>query len=77
MPEYFVSILNWPVEAESLKDAARTAYISLKKDPTGFHLTVTDEEGSLCHIVDGYNPFGFKERGEFDTYDFEETPEDD
>lgn len=84
MPEYFVSILNWPVEGENPEDAARNAYRSLKSDPTGFYLTVTDEEGSLCHVIKKkgrqqarLSPFGFKEREEFDSYEFEKEEEED
>lgn len=60
MPEYFVSILNWPVEGENEEDAARNAYRSLKGDSTGFFLTVTKEE------------IYWEPRDMFDTYDFED-----
>lgn len=66
LPEYFISILNWPIEANNPEDAARSAYRSLKEDPTGFRFTVTEEEGTFGDIT----------RVEFDTYDFEDTPDE-
>ena len=63
MAEYYVSLLNWPIEADTPEDAAREAYRSLKADPTGFYLTVTERPGT----------FGDLKNEEFDTQNFEET----
>lgn len=63
MPEYYVSILNWPVEGENPEDAARNAYRSLQSDPTGFFLTVTENPGT----------FGDLPNEEFDSFNFGET----
>lgn len=48
MPEYFVNILNWPVNADTPQRAAKVAAEMLDRDGgSGFEFTVTDKPGTL------------------------------
>lgn len=49
MAEFYVHLLNWPLEAESPAEAVKFAVsrLGLGTDASGFCFTVTDREGTL------------------------------